>query len=152
MKLSKNLSLAEVTRSNTARAKGLDNTPTNKEIANFILLAENIFQPIRDHFKAAIIISSGYRGKALNKAIGGSTNSQHCKGEAIDINQGKRKVTNKMVFEYIKSDLPFDQLIYEFGNGVEPDWVHVSYSSSKKQRGQILRAVKVNGKTEYQNY
>jgi zinc D-Ala-D-Ala carboxypeptidase len=100
-----------------------------------------------------IIISSGYRGKALNKAIkNASTTSQHCRGEAIDINQGNSKVTNKMVFEYIKSNLPFDQLIYEFGNDVEPDWVHVSYSSSKNQRSQVLRAVKVNGKTKYQNY
>jgi hypothetical protein len=100
------------------------------------------------------MISSGYRSKALNTAIGGSLTSQHCTGEAIDIDMdgSSSGVTNKMVFEFIKSNLNFDQLIFEHGTKDAPDWVHVSFESTGKQRKQILRAVKSGGKTTYQPY
>ncbi len=154
MQLSKHLSLAEVTRSESAKRRGISNMPTPAHIENFKLLAENIFEPIREHFGKPIHISSGYRSDALNKAIGGSKTSQHCAGEAIDIDMdgSANGVTNKMVFDYIKDNLNFDQLIWEFGTASNPDWVHVSYESTGKQRKQILRAVKSGGATTYVPY
>jgi zinc D-Ala-D-Ala carboxypeptidase len=154
MQLSKNLTLAEVTRSETAKRKGISNMPTPEHIENFKKLAENIFQPIREHFGVPIHISSGYRSKALNAAIGGSLSSQHCQGEAIDIDMdgSSNGITNKMVFDFIKDNLVFDQMIWEFGTDKNPDWVHVSYESTGKQRKQILKAVKTNGKTSYVPY
>ena len=152
MQLSENLSLAEVIRSETAKRKGVSNMPTPAHIENFKKLAENIFQPIRKHFGKPIHISSGYRSDALNKAIGGSKTSQHCKGEAIDIDMDGTAITNAQIFNYIKDNLNFDQLIWEFGTASNPDWVHVSYNSTGKQRKQILKALKVNGKTSYAPY
>jgi hypothetical protein len=152
MQLSKNLSLSEVTNSNTAKRKGISNMPTPEHIENFKKLAENVFQPIRDHFGVPIKISSGYRSAALNKAIGGSSTSQHCQGEAIDIDMDGTSITNAQVFNYIKDNLVFDQMIWEFGTDKNPDWVHVSYESTGKQRKQILKAIRVNGKTRYVPY
>jgi D-alanyl-D-alanine dipeptidase len=152
MQLSKNLSLAEVIRSETAKRKGVSNMPTEAHIANFKLLAEKVFQPIREHFGVPIHISSGYRSEALNKAIKGSNTSQHCTGEAIDIDMDATSVTNAEIFEYIKENLNFDQLIWEFGTDANPDWVHVSYESTGKQRKQILKAVKKGGATSYVPY
>ena len=128
--------------------------PTEAHITNFKLLAEKVFEPIRKHFGKPIHISSGYRSEALNKAIGGSLTSQHCSGEAIDIDMdgGANGITNKMVFDYIKDNLQFDQLIWEFGTDSAPDWVHVSYESTGKQRKQILKAIKKGGATSYIPY
>jgi zinc D-Ala-D-Ala carboxypeptidase len=153
MKLSKHLDLSEVIRSDSAKRLGISNMPTPEHIENFKLLAEKIFEPVREHFKVPIHISSGYRSKELNAKIGGSATSQHCKGEAIDIDMdgSPNGVTNKMVFDYIKDNLPFDQLIYEFGDSNNPDWVHVSYNK-QKQRKQVLKAYKINGATKYINY
>ena len=154
MQLSEHLSLAEVTKSDTAKRRGVSNMPTEAHIANFKLLAENIFEPIRNHFGKPIFISSGYRSAELNKAIGGAASSQHCQGEAIDIDMDGRPggVTNKMVFDFIKDNLNFDQLIWEFGTDTNPDWVHVSYESTGKQRKQILKAVRKGGATSYVPY
>lgn len=154
MQLSKHLSLAEITRSDTAKRRGINNTPTPEHLENFKLLAEKVFEPIREHFKVPIHISSGYRSKALNTAIKGSLSSQHCSGEAIDIDMdgSANGVTNAQVFNYIKDNLNFDQLIWEFGTTSNPDWVHVSYESTGKQRKQILRATKQGGKTVYTPY
>jgi hypothetical protein len=154
MQLSKHLSLAEVTRSDSAKRNGISNEPTAEHLENFKLLAEKVFEPIREHFKVPIHISSGYRSLALNKKIGGSLTSQHCSGEAIDIDMdgSASGVTNAQVFKYIKDNLNFDQLIWEFGTSSNPDWVHVSYESTGKQRKQILKAVKVGGKTSYVPY
>ena len=154
MQLSKHLSLAEVTRSDSAKRNGISNEPTAEHLNNFKLLAEKVFEPIREHFKVPIHISSGYRSSALNKKIGGSLTSQHCQGEAIDIDMdgSASGVTNAQVFNYIKDNLNFDQLIWEFGTSSNPDWVHVSYESTGKQRKQILKAVKVGGKTSYVPY
>jgi zinc D-Ala-D-Ala carboxypeptidase len=151
MKISTHLNLAEVTRSDSAKRHGIDNTPTAEHLENFKLLAEKVFEPIRLHFKEPIFISSGYRSKALNDFIGGSASSQHCKGQAIDIDMDGSKggVTNKMVFDFIKSRLDFDQLIWEFGTDANPDWVHVSYAKTGNRK-QKLKAVRSGGKTVYQ--
>jgi hypothetical protein len=152
MQLSKNLALAEVTRSETAKRKGISNMPTPEHLENFKKLAENIFQPIREHFGKPIHISSGYRSKALNTAVGGSLSSQHCTGEAIDIDMDGTEITNAQIFHFIKDNLNFDQMIWEFGTDENPDWVHVSYESTGKQRKQILVAKRVGGKTVYVPY
>jgi len=152
MKISKHLSLAEVVRSETAKRNGIDNTPTAEHLENFKLLAEKVFEPIRAHFKVPIHISSGYRSQALNKFIKGSASSQHCKGEAIDIDMdgSSSGVTNKMVFDFIVDNLDWDQIIHEFGTDANPDWVHVSYTKGKNRK-QKLKAVRTNGKTSYIN-
>lgn len=155
MQLSEHLDLVEVTRSESAKRNNVANQPTPAHLNNLKLLAEKVFEPIRTHFAKPIFISSGYRSKELNAAIGGSATSQHCKGEAIDIDMDGSSggVSNAMVFEYIKNNLDFDQLIWEFGNNANPDWVHVSYSSSGRQRKQILKAVKNSaGQTAYQSW
>jgi hypothetical protein len=152
MQLSKNLSLSEVTRSETAKRRGISNMPTPEHIENFKKLAENVFQPIRDHFGVPIRISSGYRSKELNTAIGGSLSSQHCQGEAIDIDMDGTSITNAQIFHFIKDNLNFDQLIAEFPVNGNPAWVHVSYESTGKQRKQILVAKKVGGATKYIAY
>lgn len=150
MKLSEHLDLSEVTRSESAKRNGISNMPTPEHIENFKLLAEKIFEPIRNHFNVPIRISSGYRSKELNAKIGGSKSSQHCKGEAIDIDMDSTSITNKEIFEYIKNNLPFDQLIYEFGNADSPDWLHVSYVPNGRK--QVLKAFKINGQTKYFPY
>lgn len=152
MQLSKNLSLAEMIISAEAKRKGISNMPGDDHLANMKKLAINIFQPIRDHFKEPIHISSGYRSLALNKAIKGAASSQHCSGEAMDIDMDGTTISNAQIFDYIKKNLNFDQLIWEFGTDANPDWVHVSYESTGKQRKQILKAIKKNGKASYINY
>jgi zinc D-Ala-D-Ala carboxypeptidase len=152
MKISPHLNLAELTRSETAKRNGIDNTPTAEHLENFKLLADKVFEPIREHFKTPIFISSGYRSKELNELIKGSPTSQHCKGQAIDIDMdgGNGEVTNRMVFDFIKNKLDFDQLIWEFGTDFNPDWVHVSYVKGKNRK-QKLKAVRSGGKTSYIN-
>jgi hypothetical protein len=153
MKISTHLNLAEVTRSDTAKRNGIDNTPTAEHLDNFKLLAEKVFEPIRLHFKEPIFISSGYRSEALNKFIKGSLTSQHCKGQAIDIDMDGSKggVTNKMVFDFIKSRLDFDQLIAEFPENSNPAWIHVSYVKTGNRK-QILVAKRIAGSTKYIPY
>jgi zinc D-Ala-D-Ala carboxypeptidase len=152
MKISQHLNLSELTRSDSAKRNGIDNTPTAEHLENFKLLAEKVFEPIRAHFGVPIHISSGYRSEALNKFIKGSLSSQHCKGEAIDIDMdgSSSGVTNKMVFDFIVSNLDWDQIIWEFGTDNNPDWVHVSYTKGKNRK-QKLKAVRSNGKTSYVN-
>lgn len=152
MQLSEHLSLNEVTTSGTAKRLGIDNNPTTEHLNNLKLVAENVFEPIRKHFGKPIKVSSGYRSKALNDATpGSSSTSQHCSGEALDLDQDGMTtgVTNKMVFDYIKNNLNFDQLIWEFGTDSNPDWVHVSWESTGKQRKMILKATRVNGSPKY---
>jgi zinc D-Ala-D-Ala carboxypeptidase len=150
MNLSKNLTLFEMTRSDMAKRKGVSNEPTPEHIENMKVLAEKIFQPIREHFGVPIYISSGYRSAVLNKKIGGSRNSQHLTGEAMDIDMdGHLHITNAQVFNYIKDNLFFDQLIWEYGNSTNPDWIHVSYRNRSTNRGQILKAVKGTFGTKY---
>jgi zinc D-Ala-D-Ala carboxypeptidase len=145
MKLSEHLELSEVTRSESAKRNGISNMPTPEHIDNFKILATKVFEPIREHFGVPIRISSGYRSAELNKCVGGSTTSQHSSGEAIDIDQDYTTITNKQVFDYIKDNLAFDQLINEFNYA----WVHVSYKANGKQRGEVLEAYKVGKVTKY---
>lgn len=153
MKISEHLDLSELTRSDSAKRNGISNMPTPEHIENFKKLAENVFENIRNYFGKPIRISSGYRSAALNKITkGASKTSQHSTGEAIDIDMDNTDITNKEVFDYIKNNLSFDQLIWEFGTDKNPDWVHVSYESTGKQRKQVLKAIKVNGKTKYIPY
>ena len=152
MKLSENLDLSEVTRSESAKRNGISNTPTPEHIENLKALAENIFQPIRDHFKKPIRISSGYRSKELNAKVGGSLTSQHSKGQAIDIDMDGTDITNRQIFDFVKDNLNFDQLIYEFGDDQNPDWVHVSYNKNGTQRKQVLKAYKLNNQSKYFPY
>ena len=141
MKLSKNLSLQEAIKSNTATRLGIKNEPEQWEVNNLRAVAENVFQPIRDHFGVPIGVSSGYRSKELNKAIGGSKYSQHMIGEALDLDADiYGRITNADIFNYIKDNLEWDQMIWEFGNDEEPNWVHVSYKEVGVNRKQIKRA------------
>jgi uncharacterized protein (DUF433 family) len=152
MKLSKNLSLAEVVRSESAKRNGIDNMPTEEHIANFKLLAEKIFEPIRKHFGAPIHISSGYRSEKLNRLVPGtSLTSDHCFGRAIDIDMDGTKISNNDVFHYIKNNLKFKQLIAEFPINGNLSWVHVSYDENNL-KNQILIATKKNGETVYLSY
>lgn len=154
MKLSKNLSLSEVTYSKTALRRNIDNTPTDEHIENLKYLAENAFQPMRDHFGVPIYVSSGYRSPELNEAIGGSPRSFHCHGMALDLDQdGRNKgVSNCDVFHYIKDNLPFTELIWEFGDEYEPNWVHVALARGRENEKKIKIAKKINGKTVYEKW
>jgi len=135
--LSQNFWLSEFIRSQSATRMGIDNIPSDAEYYNLLYLCKYVLQPLRDHF-GPLYISSGFRSLELNKVIGGSKTSQHVKGQAADIDSPTR---NKEYFEYIRENLPFDQLIWEFGTDEMPDWVHVSYDVSKNRR-QILKAVR----------
>ena len=146
MKLSKNFSLGEMIQSQTAIRKNIDNNPNGDQILNLIDLCDNVLQPLRDAI-GPIRISSGFRSQKLNVAIGGAASSQHCalNGAAADIDMGER---NAEVFEWLKANVDFDQLIWEFGDKSNPSWVHVSYKDGKN-RNQILKAIKENGRTKY---
>jgi hypothetical protein len=153
MQLSEHLTLAEVTKSQTATRLGIDNDPDAHQLAALKSIAEHIFEPVRNHFGVPIGISSGLRSKALNQAIGGSSRSQHCHGQALDIDADiYGGITNADIFHYIKDNLDFDQMIWEFGTDQEPAWVHVSFVDDGTNRGQTLRAIKENGKTKYIRY
>jgi len=133
--ISKHITYAEATSSQTATRKKIDNTPDADQLSNMKLVAEKCFEPVREHF-GPVRVSSFFRSATLNKAVGGATNSQHKKGEAIDM-QGTGEVTNAMIFNFIKNNLEFDQLIWEFGTNENPAWVHVSFSKIKNRK-QIL--------------
>ena len=128
MRLSKNFTLQEYTKSQTATRRGLDNTPGEEHLAKAKSLFENVVQPVREKF-GVTTINSGYRGPALNEAVGGSSKSQHCKGEAVDIECPG--TSNYTVAKFIEDTLDYDQLILEFYTPGIPDsgWVHVSYIS-----------------------
>jgi uncharacterized protein (DUF433 family) len=152
MKLSENLDLSEVIRSESAKRSGIDNMPTEKHLESLKLLATNIFQPIREHFKVPIHISSGYRSEKLNRLVPGtSLTSDHCFGRAIDIDMDGTKISNNDVFHYIKNNLKFKQLIAEFPINGNLSWVHVSYDENNL-KNQILIATKKNGETVYLPY
>lgn len=152
MKLSKNLSLAEATKSLTAKRLGIDNTPDDWVTENLRQVAINIFQPVRDAFRNPIYVSSGYRSADLNTAIGGSKRSQHVEGRALDLDADVYGgCTNSQIFNYIKENLEFDQLIWEFGDESNPDWVHVSFIYDGNNRKRCLKACRDDeGKVYYE--
>jgi len=152
MKLSKNLSLAEVTKSVTAKRLGIDNTPDDWTKENLRQVAINVFQPLRDAFGCPIYVSSGYRSAELNTAIGGSKRSQHVEGRALDLDADVYgRCTNAQIFNYIKDNLEFDQLIWEFGDESNPDWVHVSFVYDGDNRKRCHKACRDDqGKVFYE--
>jgi zinc D-Ala-D-Ala carboxypeptidase len=131
--ISKHISLKESTFSATATRLGIDNIPTDEHLACMKLVAEKCFEPLREWYKKPIKINSFYRGSKLNKAVKGSLSSQHCKGEAIDMDAGSIE-ENKKLFEWCKSNLDFDQIINEYNFS----WLHISYTEKKPNRKQIL--------------
>ena len=144
--LSANLTYAEAIASQKATRSNIKNEPTPEILARMVLVANNIFQPIRDHFKKPIRVSSFFRNAQVNKLVGGSVNSQHMAGEAIDL-QGTNGLTNAQIFEYVRQNLNFDQLIWEFGTTKEPAWVHVSFRGAGRGKNRkMVFAVGVNKK------
>jgi len=152
MKLSKNLSLGEVIKSTTAKRLGIDNTPDDWTTENLRQVAINVFQPLRDAFGCPIFVSSGYRSADLNRAIGGSNRSQHVEGRALDLDADVfGRCTNAQIFNWIKENVEFDQLIWEFGDEDNPDWVHVSFVYDGANRRRCLKAVRDDqGKVVYE--
>lgn len=134
MNLSKNFTLHELTYSVTANANGINNTPSKPAIANLRALCENVLQPLRDYLGIPVIVSSGFRCAVLNKKINGRPNSQHCTGQAADLVVPQRNL--KDVYNYIKHNLPYDQLLFEY-NGKDC-WIHVSYRSDGHNRKQAI--------------
>jgi zinc D-Ala-D-Ala carboxypeptidase len=147
--ISKHISEKEATKSVTALRLNIDNTPNGTTINNMKLLAQKVFEPLRLWVGGPIKINSFYRSRALNEAIGGTTLSQHCQGKAMDIDDIYGHKTNKEMFYYIKENINFDQMIWEFGNEDNPDWIHISYVNQDKNRNKILKAVRDEGKTKY---
>ena len=147
--ISKHISDKEGVYSRTALRLDIDNTPTKEHKQNMVKLAEEVFEPLRAYVGGPIKINSFYRSPELNKAIGGSTKSQHCNGQAIDIDDTFGRCTNAEMFEFIKKHLDFDQILWEFGNDKNPNWVHVSYVSPQENRNRCLKAYKENNKTKY---
>ena len=149
MSISKHISYKEGVYSRTATRLGIKNNPNAEQMENMIAIAEEVFEPLRAYVGGPIKINSFFRSPELNKAIGGSTKSQHCHGQAIDLDDTFGRCTNAEMFKFIKKYLDFDQIIWEFGNDENPDWVHVSYVSSDQNRKRCLKAYKENGKTNY---
>jgi hypothetical protein len=148
MNLTKNFTLSELTKSETALRKGLNNEPTQETISALQLLAVTVLQPIRDHYAKGVKVNSGYRSPEVNASVGGSKTSDHCKGQAADIEIPG--VANAELAEYIKDTLQFTQLILEFYTPGVPDsgWVHVSYDPTNLKK-QVMTAVRRDGKTVY---
>ena len=147
--ISKHISYKEGVYSRTATRLGIKNNPNANQMKNMITIAEEVFEPLRAYVGGPIKINSFFRSPELNKAIGGSGKSQHCHGQAIDLDDTFGRCTNAEMFEFIKKHLDFDQIIWEFGDDENPDWVHVSYVSPKENRNRCLKAYKENGKTNY---
>ena len=147
--ISKHISDREGVYSITATRRGIDNTPDKEHLDNMKLLAEKIFEPLRKWVGGPIRINSFYRGPELNKAIGGSSKSQHCKGQAMDIDDTGCHKTNAEMYAWIKDNVDFDQMIWEFGDDENPNWIHVSYVSPEENRNRCLKAYKEGGKTKY---
>ena len=147
--ISKHISYKEGVYSITATRRGINNTPNDEQLSNMELIAEEVFEPLRVYVGGPIKINSFFRSPDLNTAIGGSKTSQHCKGQAMDIDDTFGKMTNAEMYHWIKDNLDFDQMIWEFGDDDNPDWVHVSYVSPEDNRNRCLKAYRENGKTRY---
>jgi len=149
-KISSHISYKEATNSAYAKQFGIVNKPKAEHIKNMELVAEKVFEPLREWVGGAIKINSMFRSEELNKVIGGSSKSQHCHGQAMDIDDTYGYMSNADMYEYIKKNLSFDQMIWEFGTDSNPDWVHVSYVNEEANRNRCLLAYKdENNKTKY---
>ena len=150
MKISDHITYAEAIHSNTAKRRGIDNTPNPTQVENMKLTAEKIFEPLRKFVGGPIKVNSFFRSPELNTKIGGSKTSQHCKGQAIDIDDVFGYKTNAEMYNWIKENLDFDQMIWEFGTDMNPNWVHISYVSEEDNRNRCLKAYKdERGRTKY---
>ena len=147
--ISKHISYHEGTYSRTAERRDLDNTPNKEQLKCMKEVAENLFEPLRKWVGGPIKINSFFRGEPVNTAIGGSTRSQHMKGQAIDIDDTFKHKTNAEMYHYIKDNLDFDQMIWEFGTDKNPNWLHISWVSHRPNRKKLTIAKKVNGRTKY---
>ncbi len=148
-KISKHISWHEGTYSRTGERRNLDNTPNEEQLKCMKEVAENLFEPLREWVDGPIKINSFFRGEPVNTAIGGSTRSQHMKGQAIDIDDTFKHKTNAEMYYYIKDNLDFDQMIWEFGTDKNPNWLHISWVSHRPNRKKLTIAKKVNGRTRY---
>jgi zinc D-Ala-D-Ala carboxypeptidase len=148
-RISEHVSFKEGIKSHTATRLNIDNAPSDLDLVNMKIIAEKVFEPLREFVGGPIAINSFYRSPKLNSAIGGSTSSQHCSGRALDIDDKYGYKTNAEMFKYIQCNLDYDQMIWEFGDVNNPDWVHVSYVSEDVNRRRCLIAYKENGKTKY---
>lgn len=147
--ISDHVTYKEATKSNTALKNGIDNTPNTTQLNAMRRVAKNVFDPMRKHFNVKIGVSSFFRSKELNKKIGGASKSDHMDGEAMDIDADiYGGVTNRQIFDYIKDNLEFDKLIWEFGSDEEPAWVHVSYVEGNNRK-MVMQAIRKDGKTSY---
>ena len=149
MSISKHISYKEGVYSRTALRRGIKNNPNADQMENMVAIAEEVFEPLRMWVGGPIKINSFFRSPELNKAIGGSGKSQHCHGQAIDLDDTFGRATNAEMYKFIKENLDFDQMIWEFGDDDNPDWVHVSYVSPEQNRNRCLKAYKENRKTNY---
>ena len=149
MKISDHITYAEAIHSTTAKRKSIDNTPNEAQVEAMKLLAEKIFEPLRKWVGGPIKVNSFFRSETLNEAIGGAASSQHCKGQAIDIDDVYGRKTNADMYHWIQMNLDYDQMIWEFGTDMQPNWIHVSYVSEEKNRNKCLKAYKEHGRTKY---
>ena len=149
MKISDHITYAEAIHSNTAKRKSIDNTPSQVQVDAMKLIAEKIFEPLRKWVGGPIKVNSFFRSETLNEAIGGAASSQHCKGQAIDIDDVYGRKTNADMYHWIQMNLDYDQMIWEFGTDMQPNWIHVSYVSEEKNRNKCLKAYKEHGRTKY---
>tara|TARA_Y100001938_G_scaffold103067_1_gene140730 strand:+ start:133 stop:603 length:471 start_codon:yes stop_codon:yes gene_type:complete len=147
--ISKHISYHEGTYSRTGERRDLDNTPNKDQLKCMEEVANNLFEPLREWVNGPIKINSFFRGEPVNTAIGGSRKSQHMKGQAIDIDDTFGYKTNAEMYHYIKDNLDFDQMIWEFGNDENPNWLHISWVSHRPNRKKLTIAKKVNGRTKY---
>jgi len=147
--ISKHIAYAEAIHSNTAKRRGIDNTPSPTNVETMKETAEKIFEPLRKFVNGPIKVTSMFRSAALNEAIGGAKSSQHMKGQAMDLDDVYGYKTNAEMYHWIKENLNFDQLIWEFGTDTNPNWIHVSYVSEDENRNRCLKAYKEKGRTKY---
>ena len=149
MKISDHITYAEAIHSNTAKRKSIDNTPNEVQVLSMKLLADKIFEPLRKWVGGPIKVNSFFRSVTLNEAIGGVASSQHCKGQAIDIDDVYSYKTNAEMYKWIQENLDYDQMIWEFGTDTQPNWVHISYVSKEENRNKCLKAYKEHSRTKY---
>jgi len=150
-RISKHVSYREGVRSRTADRLGLENVPNTEQLKCMKEIAEGLFEPLRKWVGGPIKINSFFRGEPLNTAIGGSKRSQHMKGQAMDIDDTFGYKTNAEMYHYIKDNLDFDQMVWEFGDEDNPNWIHVSYVTHRPNRKKLTVALRKNGKTVYEH-
>jgi|TARA_R110000823_G_scaffold244396_1_gene368659 zinc D-Ala-D-Ala carboxypeptidase len=152
MRLTDNFTLSELTKSQAAERCGFDNNPDKEQVANLVLLCEHVLQPIRDHFQKPVVISSGYRSPNVSRQIGSSSRSQHCKGQAADMEIPG--ISNKELADFIYENLPFDQVILEFHKPEEINsgWVHVSYVGDENRYAYLIAERDETGRVRYSKW